>query len=207
MLEEIPLSEEVLGGMLFLYEYPIIILFDFGASHDFLSLACARKAGLTLCTIQVPYSISTPRGRVIANRMTRKISLELAGRVLLTALIILKGQGIDVILGMNWIKMHWAILDISTRLIHLDSPIYGKVSLQLPPVARLQASVYTVVVKSLDEILVVREYLDVFPNDMSGMPPDRAIEFKIELQSGIALVYKRSYPMARNEMEELKIQL
>jgi hypothetical protein len=98
-------------------------------------------------------------------------------------------------------------LDISTRLIHLDSPIYGKVSLQLPPVARLQASVYTVVVKSLDEILVVREYLDVFPNDMSGMPPDRAIEFKIELQSGIALVYKRSYPMARNEMEELKIQL
>jgi hypothetical protein len=207
MLEEIPLSEEVLGGMLFLYEYPIIILFDFGASHDFLSLACARKAGLTLCTIQVPYSISTPRGRVIANRMTRKISLELAGRVLLTALIILKGQGIDVILGMNWIKMHWAILDISTRLIHLDSPIYGKVSLQLPPVARLQASVYTVVVKSLDEILVVREYPDVFPNDMSGMPPDRAIEFKIELQSGIALVYKRSYPMARNEMEELKIQL
>jgi hypothetical protein len=207
MLEEIPLSEEVLGGMLFLYEYPIIILFDFGASHDFLSLACARKAGLTLYTIQVPYSISTPRGRVIANRMTRKISLELAGRVLLTALIILKGQGIDVILGMNWIKMHWAILDISTRLIHLDSPIYGKVSLQLPPVARLQASVYTVVVKSLDEILVVREYLDVFPNDMSGMPPDRAIEFKIELQSGIALVYKRSYPMARNEMEELKIQL
>jgi predicted aspartyl protease len=106
MLEEVPLSEEVLGGMLFLYEYPIIILFDFGASHDFLSLACARKAGLTLCTIQVPYSISTPRGRVIANRMTRKISLELAGRVLLTALIILKGQGIDVILGMNWIKMH-----------------------------------------------------------------------------------------------------
>jgi hypothetical protein len=106
MLEEVPLSEEVLGGMLFLYEYPIIILFDFGASHDFLSLACARKAGLTLCTIQVPYSISTPRGRVIANRMTRKISLELVGQVLLTALIILKGQGIDVILGMNWIKMH-----------------------------------------------------------------------------------------------------
>jgi hypothetical protein len=71
--------------------------------------------------------------------------------------------------------------DISARLVHLDSPIYGKVSLQLPPAARLQASIYTVVAKILDEILVVREYPDVFPNDLSGMPPDRAIEFKIEL--------------------------
>jgi hypothetical protein len=73
------------------------------------------------------------------------------------------------------------MLDISARLVHLDSPIYGKVSLQLPPIARLQVSIYTVVAKILDEILVVREYPDVFPNDLSGMPPDRAIEFKIEL--------------------------
>jgi hypothetical protein len=54
---------------------------------------------------------------------------------------------------------------------------------------------------------VIREYPDVFPNNLPGMPPDRAIEFKIELQPGTAPVYKRSYPMARNEMAELKIQL
>jgi hypothetical protein len=48
MLEEIPLGEEVLASMFFLYEHPIIILFDSGASHDFLSLACAQKAGVTL---------------------------------------------------------------------------------------------------------------------------------------------------------------
>jgi hypothetical protein len=62
MLEEIPLGKEVLASTFFLYEYPIIILFDSGALHDFLSLACAQKAGLTLCTTQVPYSISTPGG-------------------------------------------------------------------------------------------------------------------------------------------------
>jgi predicted aspartyl protease len=89
-----------------LYEHLIIILFDSGASHDFLSLACAQKAGLTLCATQVPYSISTPRGRVVANQMAHEISLELVGRVFSTALIILEGQGIDVILGMNWMKMH-----------------------------------------------------------------------------------------------------
>jgi predicted aspartyl protease len=129
MLEEIPLGEEVLASTFFLYEHPIIILFDFGASHDFLILACAQKAELTLCATQVPYSISTPRGRVVANQMARKIPIELAEQVFLTALIILEGQRIDDILGMNWMKMHRAMLDISTRLVHLDSPIYGKVSL------------------------------------------------------------------------------
>jgi hypothetical protein len=78
-LEEIPLGEEVLTGTFFLYEHPIIILFDSTASHDFLSLACAQKADITLYATQVPYSISTPRGRVVANQMARKIPLELVG--------------------------------------------------------------------------------------------------------------------------------
>jgi hypothetical protein len=139
--------------------------------------------------------------------MARKIPLELAGRVISTTLIILEGQGIDVILGMNWMKMHRVVLDISARLVHLNSPSYGKISLQLPPVAHLQASIYVANVKHLDEIHMVREYLDVFPNDLLGMPPDGAIKFKIELQPGTAPAYKRPYPMARNEMAKLKTQL
>jgi hypothetical protein len=193
--------------MFFLCEHLIIILFDSGASHDFLSLAYAQKAGVTLYATQVPYSISTLGGRVVANQMVRKIPLKLVRRVFSTTLIILEDQGFDVILGMNWMKMHRVVLDISAHLVHLDSPIYGKVSLQLSHVAHLQASVYAVIAKSLNEIHVVREYLDVFPNDLSGMPFDRVIEFKIELQPGTAPIYKRPYPMARNEMTELKTQL
>jgi hypothetical protein len=87
-------------------------------------------------------------------------------------------------------KMHQDVLDISAHLVHLDSPIYGKVSLQLPPIARLHASIHAVVAKSLDEIPMVYEYLDVFSKDLLGMPPDRAIEFKIELHPGTAHVYK-----------------
>jgi hypothetical protein len=112
-----------------------------------------------------------------------------------TTLVILEGQGIDAILGMNWMKMHRAVLDISAHLVHLDSPIYGKVSLQLPPITRLQPSVYAVVAKSLDEIPMVREYLNVFLDDLPRVTPDRDIECKIELQPGTAPVYKRSYPM------------
>ena len=78
-------------------------------------------------------------------------------------------------------KTHKAILDISAHLVHLDSSVYGKVTLSLPAVARLKASLHHTVGKSLEEIPVVREFMDVFPDDLSGMPPERDIEFKIEL--------------------------
>jgi hypothetical protein len=151
-----------------------------------MSLAYAQKDKHTLWATSIPYSITTPRGRVVADRMVRAVPLELIGRVFLTSLIILDVQGIDVILGMNWMKRHKVIFDISARLIHLDSPIFDKVSLQLPSVAHLHASIYTVITKSLDEVPVVCEYLDVFPDDLPGMPTGRAIEFKIEFQPGTA---------------------
>jgi hypothetical protein len=79
MLEEIPLGEEVLVGTFFLYEHLIIILFDSRASHDFLSLIYDHKSSFALYATQVPYSISTPGGRVVANQMAHKIPLELTG--------------------------------------------------------------------------------------------------------------------------------
>jgi hypothetical protein len=66
--------------------------------------------------------------------MVRKIPLELARQVFPTNLLILKGQGIDIILGMRWMKMHKALLDISAHLVHLDSPASGKVTLHIPVV-------------------------------------------------------------------------
>jgi hypothetical protein len=61
-VDGIPTGEEVLAGTFFLNERPIIILFDSGASHDFISFACAKKACLTLMTSGAPYVISTPGG-------------------------------------------------------------------------------------------------------------------------------------------------
>jgi predicted aspartyl protease len=61
------MGEEVLAGMFFLNECPIIILFDSGASHNFMSSTCAKKARLTLMVSRAPYVISTPGGRVDAD--------------------------------------------------------------------------------------------------------------------------------------------
>jgi hypothetical protein len=68
-VDGIPTGEEVLAGTFFLNERPIVILFDSGASHDFMSVACAKKARLTLMASGAPYVISTPRGRVDTDRI------------------------------------------------------------------------------------------------------------------------------------------
>jgi hypothetical protein len=59
----------------------------------------------------------------------------------------------------------------------------------------------------LEKIPVVCEYPDVFPNELQGMPPDRDIEFAIELQPGTTPISKRPYRMPRAELAELKKQL
>jgi hypothetical protein len=201
------MGEEVLAGTFFLNERPIIILFDSGASHDFMSSACAKKARLTLVAPGAPYVISTSEGQVGADRVVRKVPLDLSGRVFETDLIVLSGQGIDVILGMSWNKWHKAVLDISARLVHLNSPVYRKVTLHLPAISRIKASLHHVVERRLEDIHVVRVFSDVFPDDLPGMPPERAIEFKIELQPGTTPISKAPYKMSREELAELKIQL
>jgi hypothetical protein len=95
-MEEIPTGEEMLVGMFFLIEHPVINLFDSGASHDFISSTCTKKEILSTTVVETPYVISTLEGRVDADWIVRKASLELARRVFSTELIILKGQGLDV---------------------------------------------------------------------------------------------------------------
>jgi predicted aspartyl protease len=117
------MGEEVLVGTFFLNGRPIVILFDSEASHNFMSFIYAKKAKLSLVTSRMPYAISTLGGRVDVDRLVRRAPLDLVGRVFETDLIVLNGQGLDVILGMSWMKWHKATLDISVQLVHLNSPV------------------------------------------------------------------------------------
>jgi hypothetical protein len=108
---------------------------------------------------------------------------------------------------MRWMKLHKAILDIASSLVYLDSPVYGKVTLHLPAISRIKASLHHMVELKLEDIHVVREFSDVFPDDLLGMPPKKAIEFKIELQPSTTPIAKTLYKMSHVELVELKIQL
>jgi hypothetical protein len=144
---------------------------------------------------------------VDANQLVRRAPLDLAGRVIETNLIILCGQGINVILGMSWMKWHNGILYIVARLVHLNSLVHGKVTLHLPAVSCIKSSLHHMVEKKIEEIHVIREFPNVFPDDLPGMPLERAIEFKIELHPGTAPIAKSLYLMTPMELAKLKIQL
>ena len=70
-----------------------------------------------------------------------------------------------------------------------------------------KAKLYALTEKTLQDVPVVYEYLDVFLDKLPGVPPDRDIEFMIDLVPGTGPIAKRPYRMAADELAELKKQL
>ena len=113
----------------------------------------------------------------------------------------------DIILGMNWMEVHGVILDTVSQSVNINSPIHGSMTLGLMSPTPLVPTVNHAEGKKLADIPVVCEYLDVFPDDLPGMSPDRNVEFAIELQPRTAPISRRPYRMPPNELAELKKQL
>jgi hypothetical protein len=113
----------------------------------------------------------------------------------------------DVILGMDWMNRHKVVLDISQRMVEINSPVVGATTLYLPYKDDVNPHSYVAITSQLEEIPVVREFADVFPDELPGMPPDRDVEFVIELQPVTAPISKRPYRMPPKELAELKTQL
>jgi hypothetical protein len=102
---------------------------------------------------------------------------------------------------------HRVLLDISSRVIEINSPHQEATTLYLPQQEYLHSCTYAITDIKVKDIPVVCEYPDIFPDDLLGMPPDKDIEFIIELQPGNTPISKRPYRMPPNELAELKIQL
>jgi hypothetical protein len=117
--------------------------------------------------------------------------VEIRGIAFPTNLIVMSTQGIDVILGMNWLDKYQAIISCDKRIIKLMSPLGGEVVAELISPEPRKGSCRQMVTDikepdSLKIIKVVSEFLDVFPKDLPGMPPKRKVEFAIELLPGTA---------------------
>jgi hypothetical protein len=133
--------------------------------------------------------------------------IQLGSKEIKTDLVLLPLEGMDLILGMDWMTQHKVLLDIISQVVEIDSPYDGTTTVYLPQQEHFNSCVFATTDIKLEDIPIVYEYPDVFPDDLLGMPPDRDIEFIIELQPGTAPISKRSYRMPPNELAELKIQL
>jgi hypothetical protein len=188
-----PEGAATLTGIFSIRGFFVKVLFDSGATHSFINEKILNKLGLKSCHMNRPFLITTPGGRVTTGNLVMRVPLELGSKVVPANLLALNLEGIDVILGMDWLTQHQVVLDIATRMVEIHSPTSGQTILYLPKTEGINPCSYAAVTVQLESIPVVCEYPDVFPVDLPGMPPDRDVEFVIELQPGTAPISKRSY--------------
>jgi hypothetical protein len=113
---------------------------------------------------------------------------------------------------MNWLDKYQAVISCDKRTIKLVSPLGEEVVTNLVPPEPRKGSCYQMAIDSsgvdpIKSIKVVSEFPDVFPKDLLGMPPERKVEFAIELLPGTAPIFKRAYRISGPELVELKKQI
>jgi hypothetical protein len=203
-----PEGEPVMMGMFLVANHPAVILFDSGDSHTFISKIFMEKYCIPYTESREGFIIHSPEGQIFTNEVAFHVPVTLAERDFPTNMIVLKGQDIDVILGMNWLAQHKAILNTDLRTIKLSHG-HEEVLLSIPIVVPTKpfGRVYEAIIPEIQDIAVVCEFPDVFPEDLPGLPPERHAEFVIELKPCTTPISRRSYRMPPNELAELKTQL
>jgi hypothetical protein len=164
-----PKGEPVMMGMFLVANHPAIILFDSGASHTFISKKFVEQHCIPYNESREGFIIHSSGGQIFTKEVAFHVPVTLAERDFPTNMIDLKGQDIDVILGMNWLAQHKAILNTDLRTIRLN---YGQeeVLLSIPVAipAKPFGRVYEAIILEIQDILEVCEFPDVFPEDLPG---------------------------------------
>jgi len=182
------------------------VLFDSGASHSFISSSFVEKHNIPTVLLKTPLLTRTPGGDIKCQLGCLRVRINLSGVEFLADLVVLKSKGIDVILGMDWLSRHNGLIGCTDKVVHLTNPEGVRVTCHTRG-SGSDPMVFSMEAKSLEEVPVVNEYPDVFPEELPGMPPDRDIEFVIDLVPGTSPIAKRPYRIAASELAELKKQL
>jgi hypothetical protein len=140
--------------------------------------------------------------------MCLNLRIEIRGIDFLANLVVMGTQGLDVILGMNWLHRNQATVSCDKRRVKLVSPFAKEVVTKLF-MLELEGACHHLFVDGkeanlIEDIRIVSEFPDVFPMELPGMPPEREVEFAIELIPGTTPISKRVYRVSGRELVELK---
>jgi hypothetical protein len=208
-VEEAQEAPNVVIGMFLISDTSAVMLFNSGASHSFISATYVEKHNLTLTLLRCQMIVSSPGGDMPARQLCPKVNLKIRGVDFVTNLIVLESKGIDVILGMDWLSKYKVLIDCAKKSVKLTTPEGKEIKFVAELVVTAKCVANRAKVNQLDasqrsEVPVVNGFPDVFPEELLGMPPDRDIEFVIELKPGTTPIYKTPYRMATPELAKLK---
>ena len=219
----------VFVGILY-YHHDAYALVDPGATHSFMSVPFTERHQIESQPIDGRMVVSVPNGdTMISERIVLGSRLVIQNKDFPTYLIVLGIHDFDIVVGMDWLSRHRATLDCYKKEVRLVRPeelgvIFQGIKREIAPslinamtaskMLRKGCQGYLAFVVDkrqegtrLEDIPIVKEFSDVFPYDISGLPPDRAIEFVIELVPGTEPISIPPYIMAPTELKELKAQL
>jgi hypothetical protein len=180
--------------------HPATILFDSRASHSFVSSCFVAKPSLPIATTKHTMLVSSPGGEMRKKHICPAISITIRGVDFPSNLILLDSKGINIILGMDWLSKYDGVIQCARKAVKLtkkDRTSDEFVALvQSGPDSKLNQTKAV----ALEDIRVVQDYPDIFLEELPGMPPDRYIEFLIEILPGTPPISKRPYRMPVNEL-------
>ncbi|GKC70437.1 hypothetical protein Tco_1116320 [Tanacetum coccineum] len=105
----------------------------------------------------------------------------------------------DVIIGMDWLRRYHAVIVCDEKLVQVPYVFLAQISAKKEEDKSER--------KPIEDVPIVRDFPEVFPEDLPGLPPARPVEFQIDLVPGAAPVARAPYRLAPSEMKELSEQL
>nr|GEU53180.1 putative reverse transcriptase domain-containing protein [Tanacetum cinerariifolium] len=208
--EEARQDPNIVTGTFTLNDHFATTLFDSAADYSFVSTTFIPLLGIEPSELGFRYKIEiASRQLVEIDKVIKGCKLEIEGHVFDIDLIPFGHGSFDVIIGMDWLSNHKDEIIFHEKVVRiplLDDKVLRVLGERPEEKARLFMSAKASY-KKLEEIVVVRDFTEVFLDDLSGLPPVQEIKFQIELIPGAVPVAKSPYWLAPFELEELSGQL
>ncbi|KAK1423394.1 hypothetical protein QVD17_18696 [Tagetes erecta] len=227
--EEAKIVPDVVAGTFLVNSLPAYVLFDSGASRSFVSLnfACHKSFVRSKLVNALEVEIASDNSFFVSE-VCQNCKIIIQEEEYPIDLIPITLREFDVVIGMDWLSLHRASIVCNQKIVQFMSPtgkqicVYGERKNDIIICTMAKAKKYLkrgyhaflayVMDKEtkkleLNQVPVVNEFPDVFPDELPGVPPERQVEFKIDLVPGANPVAKSPYRLAPSEMKELMSQL
>ena len=220
----------VIAGTFTLFDIDLYALINPGSTHSYICMEQMNDKLPSIELLAYDLLVTSPLGHSVrVNRVYKNCPLMIHDRKFSVDLITLPFHEFDLILGMDWLSKHWAIVDCDKKTVLLKCSDLSEVTVQgirFEPIPKVISSMearrflrrgceafLALILDSkreqvnLKNIPVIREFPDVFPEELLGVPPEREVDLSIEVVQGTTPISRTPYRIAPTELKELKTQL
>ncbi|GJX72483.1 putative reverse transcriptase domain-containing protein [Tanacetum coccineum] len=199
-----PQGPNVVTGTFLLNNRYASVLFYSGSDMSFVDTRFSSMLDIDPVKIDTNYEVELADGRRVSTHTILKgCTLNLVNHLFEIDLMPIELGKFDVMIGMDWLVKHDAVIIYGEKVIRIP---YRNKTLTVES-GKAHVTEKKPKEKRLEDVPVIHDFPEVFPDDLLGLPPPRQVEFRIDLVPRAAPVVRASYHLASSEMRELSVQL